>query len=95
MQQSLDRTLTFKLFALELLVIELLATIHLLRPDPLADAKAHRANLRKRLLETQLPLDETVSDYVTSGLSDLADKILEAVQDEVERRVSSGHEHTS
>ena len=79
MEQPTERNLTFKLFALELIVIEMLTAIHLLRPDPIADAKKHRENLQKRLAETTLPLDETSSEYVKGGLAAATDKILEEV----------------
>jgi exonuclease VII small subunit len=80
--------LTFKLFALELLVIDLLVAIHLLRSDPLSDAKRHRNSVQKRLAETKLPLDEAVSDFVTGGLAAAADKILQEVEVEVARKLT-------
>ena len=94
MEEPIDRNLTFKLFALELIVIEMLTAIHLLRPDPVADAKKHRANLQKRLAETTLPLDETSSEYVKGGLAAAANKILEEVEDEVARKMGF-HERSS
>jgi hypothetical protein len=87
MEEPLERNLVFKLFALELIVIELLCTIHLLRPDPVSDAKRHRNNVQKRLGETKLPLDEAVSEYVKRGLAAAADKILGEVEDEVARKL--------
>jgi len=75
--------------ALEILIVDVLATRYLSTVDPVAAAKAHREHLRQVLSEVALPEfgDATMSELVIGEIGDAIDRHVETAGEMAARRL--------
>jgi hypothetical protein len=79
----------FKLMAVQLLMIDTLASRYLATPDPVATATAHREHMRKVLSGISLPFlgNPGASELFVGGIGDEIDRMIENAGQTVARRV--------